>query len=137
MTNPVIVSKRLAKLREYVELLKRLRSEPRERFIADPFVHGNAERYTQLAIQVVLDIGSHIIADNRLGSADEYRDIIRILGDAHYLPPDLVNRLLPLAGLRNILVHDYIEVDRGKLYDALHTGLEDFENFATHVGKLL
>jgi uncharacterized protein YutE (UPF0331/DUF86 family) len=137
LTNPVIVSKRLAKLREYIELLKRLRSEPKERFLDDPFVYGNAERYTQLAIQVALDIGSHVIADDKLGNVSEYRDIVRILGEARYLPSPLVQRLLPLAGLRNILVHDYLEVDRGRLYEVLQRGLEDLEEFALHIGKLL
>ena len=80
----VIVSKRLAKLREYVEVLKKVRTEPRERFISDPLVYGSAERYTQLAIQVMLDIGSHLVADNRLG-------------DAKYIPKELADRLLPLV----------------------------------------
>jgi len=137
LTNPLVLSKRLGKLREYVELLKKLREQPRDRFISDPFIAGNAERYTQLAIQVMLDIGNHIVADDKLGEVSEYRDILTILGKAKVLPHELVERLLPLAGLRNILVHDYLEVDRAKLYDALHGGLHDFEEFAKHVSKLL
>lgn len=137
MTNPAVVSKRLAKLREYVEVLKRIRSEPRERFVSDPLVYGNAERYTQLAVQVMLDIGSHLVADNRLGDVSEYRDIFRVLGDAEYIPRELAERLMPLAGLRNILVHDYMDVDRNRLYDSLQGGLRDFEEFAEHVARLL
>jgi uncharacterized protein YutE (UPF0331/DUF86 family) len=137
LTDPSIVSKRLAKLREYVELLKKLREVPKKRFVSDPFTYGNAERYTQLAIQVVLDIGNHVIADDKLGEVSEYRDVMKILGEAGYLPASLVERLLPLVGLRNILVHDYIEVDRAKLYQALQTGLKDFEEFGKHVAKLL
>lgn len=137
MTDAAIVTKRLAKLRQYISLLKQLRSKPTERFLTEPFVHGNAERHMQLAIQGVLHIGSHIVADDKLGDVAEYRDIIRILGEAKYLPPDLAERLLPIAGLRNILVHDYLEVDRNKLYETLQTGIEDFEKFAGHVEKLL
>jgi hypothetical protein len=36
---------RLRKLREYVGLLRMLRSRSREEFIAEPFVIGNVERY--------------------------------------------------------------------------------------------
>lgn len=137
MTDALIVSKRLAKLKEYVGLLKKLQKEPKGRFVSDPFIYGNAERYTQLAIQVLLDIGNHIIADDKLGEVTEYRDVLKILGDRKYLPANLVGRLLPLVGLRNILVHDYLDVDRLKLYGALQTGLKDFEEFGKHISKLL
>jgi uncharacterized protein YutE (UPF0331/DUF86 family) len=46
-----VVHARLAKIREYVALLRRIRGMADERaFIADPLVYGNAERYLQLAI---------------------------------------------------------------------------------------
>jgi hypothetical protein len=38
LTDALIVSKRLAKLREYVGLLKKLRKEPKGRFVSDPFI---------------------------------------------------------------------------------------------------
>jgi len=137
LTDPVLVGKRLAKLREYVGLLRRLRSRPREQFLEDPFVIGNVERYLQLAIQVVLDVSNHIVADNRLGAVEEYRDTIRLLGQSGYLPADLTQRLLPMAGLRNILVHDYLEVDRSKIHAILQNCLEDFEQFALQIGRRL
>jgi len=137
LTDPVLIAKRLSKLREYVELLRILSGHTREEFINDPFVIGNVERYLQLAIQIVLDIGNHIVADDRLGPVEEYRDAIRLLGQSSYLDPDLTRRLIPMAGLRNILVHDYLEIDRGRLHALLQDSLEDFELFATQIGRHL
>jgi len=68
---------------------------------------------------------------------EEYRDAIRLLGEGGYLDSNLVQRLIPMAGLRNILVHDYLEVDRGKIYALLQDRLEDFERFATQIGRRL
>jgi uncharacterized protein YutE (UPF0331/DUF86 family) len=133
----VLIAKRLRKLREYVGLLRILRGHPREEFIKDPFVAGNVERYLQLAIQIVLDICNHIVADDRLGAVEEYRDAIRLLAQSGYLPAELAQRLVPMAGLRNILVHDYLDVDRGRIYDLLRDGLEDFEQFAAQIGQRL
>ncbi len=137
MTDPLLIAKRLSRLREYVRLLRILRTRPQEDFIQDPFVIGNVERYLQLAIQVVLDICNHIVADDRLGAVEEYRDAIRLLGQSGYLDPDLTERLIPMAGLRNILVHDYLDVDRGRIYSLLQNCLEDFEQFATQIGARL
>jgi uncharacterized protein YutE (UPF0331/DUF86 family) len=100
-------------------------------------VIGNVERYLQLAIQAVLDICNHIVADDRLGMVEEYRDAVRLLGESGYLDPDLAKRLMPMAGLRNILVHDYLDVDREKLHTLLQNCLEDFEQFAVQIGRHL
>jgi uncharacterized protein YutE (UPF0331/DUF86 family) len=137
LTDPVLIAKRLGKLREYVGLLRILRKHPREDFLNDPFVIGNVERYLQLAIQTLLDICNHIVADDRLGPVEEYRDAIRLLGEGGYLEPELVQRLIPMAGLRNILVHDYLEVDRARIYALMQDCLDDFEQFATKIGRCL
>jgi len=137
LTDPVLIAKRLSRLREYVRLLRILRGRPQEDFIKDPFVIGNVERYLQLAIQVVLDICNHVVADDRLGLVEEYRDAVRLLAESGYLDPDLAKRLIPMAGLRNILVHDYLDVDRTKLHALLQGCLGDFEQFAVQIGRRL
>jgi uncharacterized protein YutE (UPF0331/DUF86 family) len=137
LTDPVLIAKRIARLREYVRLLRILRGRTEEELLEDPFVIGNVERYLQLAIQVVLDICNHIVADDRLGAVEEYRDAIRLLGQSGYLSSDLAQRLIPMAGLRNILVHDYLDVDRRRLYALLQNNLADFEQFAIQIGRKL
>jgi len=137
LVDTLVVTKRLNKLREYLGFLKTLWQEPKERFASDPFLYGSAERYLQLAIQALLDIANHILSDQKLKEPQEYRDVIKILGDNGLLPGELVQRLLPLVGLRNMLVHDYMDIDRERLYEALQKELGDFEEFAKEVGKLL
>lgn len=64
MVDRYAVTARLAKVREYVALLKRIRGAATEAaFVKDPLVYGNAERYLQLAIQAVVDISHHVVAD--------------------------------------------------------------------------
>ena len=94
-------------------------------------------RNLQLAIQVGFDAANHIVADQRLGLVEEYLDAIRLLGENGYLSVELAQKLLPMAGLRNLLVHDYLEVDRNRLYDLLRDHLDDFEEFATHIARHL
>jgi len=38
-----------------------------------------------------------------------------------------------MAGLRNILVHEYLRVDTGKLHDYLQHRLTDFTEFIAHI----
>ena len=137
MIDPEVITRRIEKLREYVKYLRELGERSKDQFISDPFVYGNVERFLHLAIQSVLDIGSHIIAAKHLETPEEYQDIFRILGEEGILPEKFAKSLQPMAGLRNILVHDYLEVDREELYRIVKENLKDFEIFAMHIAKLL
>jgi uncharacterized protein YutE (UPF0331/DUF86 family) len=133
-----VVQARIAKIREYVALLKKIRKLADERaFVKDPLIYGNAERYLQLAIQALLDISNHIVADMNLKLPADSRDLFTLLAKDKVLPVRLSERLIPMAGFRNILVHEYLEIDRHQVYRALEKDLPDFERFIKAVSKLL
>ena len=65
MVDRFVVDARIAKIREYVALLRKIYRQNEEKaFLKDPLVYGNAERYLQLAIQCVLDISNHIVIES-------------------------------------------------------------------------
>jgi len=70
---PEVIRRRLQKLDEYLAILKKLRSYPLEGFLADPERYGSAERFLQLAIEALMDMGSHVIAELELGTIEAYR----------------------------------------------------------------
>ena len=95
------------------------------------------ERYLHLAIECCLDLGNHLIADRGLRKAEDYKEVFLILGEAKILPKAFANRIAPMGGFRNILVHDYLRVDPQKVYDPLQKSLPDFERFARAMAKFL
>lgn len=137
MVNKLIIQKRLRKLSEYVKLLKLLQKEKKEKFINDPFVYGNVERYLQLAIQSVIDISNHILSEHNINGISDYRDVIEKMGQEKFLPLEFAKHIAPMAGLRNILVHEYIEVEREKLYEILENYINDFNEFGKYITKML
>ncbi len=46
------------------------------------------------------------------------------------LEQSFADRLVPLAGFRNILVHDYAKIDYTKVAEVVNDRLGDFETFA-------
>ena len=138
MVDRYVVQARIGKLREYLALLRRIRRLASEsRFVADPLIYGNAERYLQLAIQAVLDISNHIVADRNLSLPADNRELFELLVKEKVLSASLSRRLTPMAGFRNILVHEYLEIDRHRVYRALKRDLGDFESFIKAVSKRL
>ena len=133
-----VVTARITKIREYVALLRKIRGLADERrFVSDPLIYGNAERYLQLAIQAVLDISHHIVADRSLPLPADSKSLFDLLARQRVVSKGLSVKLAAMAGLRNILVHEYLEIDRRRIYKALTTELRDFETFVRAVTRLL
>jgi len=133
-----VVRGRIAKIREYIALLAKIRGLADEAdFASDPLIYGNAERYLQLAIQAVLDVSNHIVADMNLNLPTDNKELFDLLARHKVLPVRLARRLAPMAGFRNLLVHEYMEIDRHRVYRVLKEDLGDFEKFIKAVTKLL
>jgi uncharacterized protein YutE (UPF0331/DUF86 family) len=127
VVRPEVIRKRLNKLDEYLAILYDIRKYSFEAFVSNPERYGSAERFLHLAIEAVLDMGNHVIADSDMGIVNWYSDIPSILTKKGYIDSDLERKWLQMIGFRNTLVHDYLEIDRSIVYDILQNHLEDIE----------
>ena len=138
MVDRYIVQARIAKIREYVALLRKIRRQANKAsFVKDPLIYGNAERYLQLAIQCVLDVSNHVVADMRLNLPSDNRELFEMLAKHKVISTALSKKLTAMAGFRNVLVHEYLEIDRHRVYNALENELGDFERFIRAISKLI
>jgi uncharacterized protein YutE (UPF0331/DUF86 family) len=124
---------RLDALDEYVEILREQQGVARAEFIGDYHLYGLAERYLQLSIECVLDIGRMLIVGLKLRKPERHEDIIDILEEAGIISTELAARMQGMAGFRNVLVHMYLRIDRDLVYQNLREEIEDFEDFADQV----
>jgi uncharacterized protein YutE (UPF0331/DUF86 family) len=70
MIRPEVLRKRLAKLDEYLAILHQIRRYLYQEFLDNPERYGSAERFLQLAIETLTDLGNHVIAELELGNVD-------------------------------------------------------------------
>ena len=127
MVRPEVIHKRLSKVEEYLTILQRIRGYSLDEFLADPERYGSAERFLQLTLEALNDMGSHIIADLNLGIVDSASDIPRILCEENYVSEELRETWIRMIGFRNILVHDYLDVDRRVVHEVLQNDLKDVQ----------
>lgn len=135
MTDAELVAKRLAFIETCVQELRTL-ARP-ERIADDVRERRFVEHTLQIAIQAALDVGSHIVSDERLGEPDTNRDVFRFLERAGIVGTDLGERLEQMAGFRNVVVHLYQEVDLGIVTDVVENHLEDLLEFAAAIRRRL
>jgi uncharacterized protein YutE (UPF0331/DUF86 family) len=135
MTDPELVAKKLAFTETCVRELRTL-ARP-ERIADDVREQRFVEHTLQLAIQAALDVGSHILSDERLGEPETSRDVFRLLGRAGVVSADLAVRLEEMAGFRNVVVHLYQDVDLGIVRDVVENHLDDLLQFAAAIRRRL
>jgi uncharacterized protein YutE (UPF0331/DUF86 family) len=127
MVRPEVIHKRLTSFDEYIQILKKLQKYTLEEFLGDPEHYGSTERFLQLAIESLLDIGNHVIAEESLGVVNWYSDIPEIFAAKEYLDAKLKEIWIQIIGFRNTLVHEYLDIDRKLVYEVLQHKLTDLE----------
>lgn len=138
MVRTEIIQKRINKANEYMNYLEKIRKEnTREEFKSDPMVFGSSERFLHLVIESLLDIGNHIISDQNLGEVEVYKDIPEMLYQNDYISKEQKDVFTKITGFRNILVHDYLEVDLEIVYDILNKNLEDLKSILKAYAEFL
>jgi len=131
------IYEKLELLKKYVEILKGYANYPRSKLEKDFTLRGAAERYLQLSLEIVIEIGEMIIAKEGFRKPEKHREVIEILGENKIIPAPFAVKFAPSAGLRNILVHRYGEIDFEIVYSHLRKNLNDFDTFAKHAALYL
>jgi uncharacterized protein YutE (UPF0331/DUF86 family) len=137
MTDVAMILERLKKLARYLEFLDKIKSLTYEQYVGNQATQFAVERALQLAIQVVVDIATHILSTSGNLAPDDYRDAILKLAQAGVIPNDYANRISGMAGFRNILVHQYVNIDPRLVYKNLQEQLNDFALFGNYVNEWL
>jgi len=121
---------RLHKLDDYVAKLRARLTLTNAEYLANSDQQDIVERNFQLAIQVCIDVANYIVAYNGLRSADRLENVFVVLGEVGIISTDLASRMVGMVRFRNILVHDYLDIDSTMVHKNLTHHLDDFEAFA-------
>lgn len=91
----------------------------------------------QIAVEMVINIAEHIVSGLNLGMPEHARDLFPLLAEENIISKDLAKKLGKAVGLRNILVHLYLEVDLAILADSATVGLNDLREFVRNINEFL
>lgn len=123
----------LQKLEEYLRNLKEHQKVTLDELENSDVLLTYVERKLQLAAQVSIDLGNHLIAHFGFETPQDYKDVFEILAKEGVISKELSSNMKKMAGFRNILVHDYLSIDVGKIADVLHFRLGDLEDFSVAI----
>jgi len=129
MVDKEVILKRLDQLENKINYLQGIEQFGKEEFSNNPDIYFRYERALHLALEAVIDLGNHLIADQNLRTPESNRDVFKVLYENNLIKKDLYSKLEKMAGFRNILVHDYLTLDRELEYEIIRTNLDDLRKF--------
>lgn len=122
-----VLTDRLAILDRLLDQVRALPLGDRQAFYADPRNLLAAESCLRRSLEVLLDLGRHLLAKGYGVGVSEYKEIAAELLRHGALSPGHAELLRVLAGYRNRLVHYYHEVADEELFALCSDHLGDLE----------
>lgn len=96
-------------------------------------VRAALERRLYLAIQATIDLADAVIAVKGFRKPTSYREFFYILREKDIISGELAEKMAAMAGFRNLIAHDYEEIDYGRVYAILQNDLKDIEIFLERI----
>jgi len=91
----------------------------------------------QRACEQCIDLANHTIKVRKLGLPKESKESFRLLAQNGIIPRDLAANLEHMVGFRNILVHEYQNLDIRRLLDVIENHLDDLVDYTNFIVKEL
>lgn len=83
----------------------------------------------QRAIQATFDISNIIIKENNLDLPTNYKNTFEILSKYKYIDAPIKEKMIKMAGFRNIAVHNYESLNLDILKSILSHNVSDIQEF--------
>jgi len=133
MSNRDIIEQHIQNMEDALAQLGKYRNISFNEFQKDLSLVWIVEKGLEILIQNLLDIGAHLLASEIKNDWEDYGEVILKLGKHGVIPQEFSDQIKGMAGLRNILIHEYLRIDLNKLFDYLKYRLEDFIQFIRYI----
>lgn len=128
---------RLEGIQKNLERLENLAKLPFDEFSKGD-AYDLAQHHLRLALEGIFNIASHVLSRLPGERAVEYKGLARNMGKQGIVPVDFSEKtLVPMAGMRNMLVHTYSDLDPKRLYQVISEHRKDIDLFLKHMKGFL
>ena len=135
MVNSALLSKKISNVRHNLSRIRtkaplQLNDLKTDIDIQDIVLHN-----LQLAVQGCIDIAAHIVADQGWGVAGSINETFYILRDKKAISLEMMEKMVSMAGFRNILIHEYEDVNLDIVHAIVEHHLHDIDKFLLTIAK--
>lgn len=137
MIDSDLVRRKLSRLNMYLDKLKPIANHTFNEYLADFYMKTSAERLIQLIVECASNINSHVVIESEQRPPEDYTSSFIKAADAGLITHELANKLKGSGGMRNIIVHEYMDIDDKKIYEILPIAISDYKEYIRQVDDFL
>jgi len=136
LVDKALIYRKLSELETYLAQINEYSEITSDKYRSDWKAQRIIERTLQMMIETCADIAGHIAADGKMRPPTGYADSFRVLLENRVISPELSGVMEKMAKFRNIVVHQYEQVDAEIVVIILKKHLDDFIQFKDAVLNL-
>ncbi|MBI2426978.1 MAG: DUF86 domain-containing protein [Candidatus Kerfeldbacteria bacterium] len=139
MLDHEFLQRKVKLIQEDLNTLEQFKDFTFDELAKDSIMFSATERYLERIVTRAIDINRHVLAELGTGaeSARTYEDTFLELAKLKVYPENFAKEIAPSAGLRNVLVHEYDEVDKRLVYESVGKALAQYARYCEYVLKLV
>ena len=135
MTNISTIENRISAVQKYLKILERYKKYSRKEVETNIDLRGAIERYLYLAVQAAIDLAGAVLSFKNFRKPASLSETFIILEEEKIIGRKLCQQLVKMVGFRNILAHDYEEINYDIVSDILKNRLADIREFIRIIDK--
>lgn len=121
-----IITTRISLLTRYLDRLKGFETVSFDEYLSNFDLQLIVERLIQLIVEAASDINSYLLVQLHQTTPSTYFDSFVEAGKKGIITRELAAELAQSAGMRNILVHQYKDIDHQLVFTAIPKALEQY-----------
>lgn len=121
----------------YLDKLRPISEHTLDEYLSDFYLKASTERLIQLIVECASNINNHVVMEMGQRPPEDYASSFIRASETGLLTGELANRLKGSGGMRNILVHEYMDIDDEKVYRVISIVLSDFKEYMRQVDNFL
>jgi len=133
MVNPGVILRRTEQIEKHLEKLRPFISMSYDTFLKDEVAQDVVEYNLFQIVNHLIDILQHVVVDEEYGFPETAYDAAQILLQREILTQEDVEVFKKMVGFRNVVGHDYINVDKEIVYNILAQEEEDIRSLLTRI----
>jgi uncharacterized protein YutE (UPF0331/DUF86 family) len=131
------IKDKIKEIEIYIEQLSKIRPNSFKKYEEDFKTKAACERYFERIAGSIIDLATIIIKERGLSNPEGDSEAFKILENEGIINKDLTKKLREIRGMRNIIAHQYGDIDDQIMYTAIKNEIiEDVKEFLKIINKV-
>lgn len=132
-----LIRRKLSRLNMYLDKLQPIIKHTFNEYLSDQYLKFSAERLIQLIVECASDVNNHVVVEKGQRPPEDYTSSFIRASEVGLISRELADRIKGAGGMRNIIVHEYMDIDDEKVYKTLPIAVSDFKEYIKQVDDFL